>query len=420
MADGRSPIALNWISHFIQSRHEVHVISSYPCSAELAAGASVHEAPVAFSGLSRASRDRDKEPSGINGAGSSALASLRSNAFAKLSLAAQHWLLPFDLQRHVQRVNTLIDRISPDIVHAMRIPFEGILAAKATPARVPLLVSVWGNDFTLWASRNPIIARQTRQVLQRADALHCDCRRDLDLATRTWGFDSSKRALVLPGAGGVQAAIFHQGEPDSSLRRELNIPDDAPVVLNPRGFRGYVRNDVFFKAIPQVLKRHPSAFFVCPWMQGNPIAGKWVQRFAIQESVRLLPSVPREKMAGLFRLASVAVSPSLHDGTPNTLLEAMACGCFPIAGDIESVREWITDGVNGLLCDPTDPDSLARAVVRALGNDQIRSQACKHNLSLIAERAEYDVVMQQAEGFYTDVVQRKAQNVGIRLWTKEP
>lgn len=44
-------------------------------------------------------------------------------------------------------------------------------------------------------------------------------------------------------------------------------------------------------------------------------------------------------MAYLFRLADVTVSLSEDDGTPNTLLEAVACGCFPIAGDIESVRE---------------------------------------------------------------------------------
>jgi glycosyltransferase involved in cell wall biosynthesis len=122
--------------------------------------------------------------------------------------------------------------------------------------------------------------------------------------------------------------------------------------------------------------------------------------------VRLLPSVLREQMADLFRLASVAVSPSLHDGTPNTLLEAMACGCFPVAGDIESVREWITEGVNGLLCDPTKPDTLAYAIIQAIGDIGMRDTAREHNLRLIAERAEYGKVMRQAEEFYFRIVER--------------
>lgn len=408
VVDARSPIARNWIGHFIQPQHQVHVISSYPCSAELMAGAEVYQAHGLFSSYSTGSRAGESERSSANPSRSSGLARLRGNARAKLSLAAQHWLMPFDLNRQVKRVSELIDQVSPDLVHAMRIPFEGILAAKAIPPRLPLLISVWGNDFTLWASRNPIIARRTRQALGRADALHCDCRRDLNLANNSWGFDSKKPARVLPGAGGVQASLFYPGDADPSILREMNIPAGAPVVLNPRGFRGYVRNDVFFKAIPFVLKQQPQAIFVCAGMSGNPIAEGWVNRLDIKSNVRLAPTVPREQMAELFRMASVAVSPSLHDGTPNTLLEAMACGCFPVAGDIESVREWMIDGDNGLLCDPANPESLAGVIVRALDDERLRSQACEQNLRLIAERAEYSKVMRQAEEFYSEIIQRKA------------
>jgi len=371
------------------------------------AGAEVYQAPGAFSRYSAGSRATENESSAASPARSLGLARLRSNALAKLSLATQRWLMPVDLNRQVKRVSEVIDRVSPDLVHAMRIPFEGILAAKATPPRVPLLISVWGNDFTLWASRNRIIGRQTRQALDRANSLHCDCVRDLNLARRSWGFDSEKPACVLPGAGGVQASVFHPGSADPSLLREMNIPDDAPVVFNPRGFRGYVRNDVFFHAIPFVLKHHPKAIFVSAGMRANPIAEAWVSRLDIKDNVRLLPAVPREQMAELFRLARIAVSPSLHDGTPNTLLEAMACGCFPVAGDIESVREWITDGDNGLLCDPTSPESLARAIAGALGDAQMRNNAREQNARLIADRAEYSKVMRQAEEFYSEIIQWK-------------
>jgi glycosyltransferase involved in cell wall biosynthesis len=146
-------------------------------------------------------------------------------------------------------------------------------------------------------------------------------------------------------------------------------------------------------------------------MRGNPRAEKWVRQLNIQESVRLLPLVPRDQMAELFRLAQITVSPSLHDGTPNTLLEAMACGCFPVAGDIESVREWITDGVNGLLCDPTSAESLANAILRALQDKQLRDHALGCNLKLVAERAEFGQVMQQAEIFYQDVIHRASSGL---------
>jgi glycosyltransferase involved in cell wall biosynthesis len=40
----------------------------------------------------------------------------------------------------------------------------------------------------------------------------------------------------------------------------------------------------------------------------------------------------------------------------------MACGCYPVVGDIESLREWITPGVNGSLIDPGDVKALRMAV----------------------------------------------------------
>src|SRR6185503_8120854 len=160
-------------------------------------GATIHEAPVALSSFSRASQAGGKS----NSSRASMLSRLKGSAVTRLSLAAQHFVLPFDLYRQVQKVRRLIEQISPDLIHAMRIPFEGILAAEAAQEGLPLLISVWGNDFTLWAARNPMIARQTRQTLKRADALHCDCRRDLELAIKSWGFSDKKPAAVLPGAG---------------------------------------------------------------------------------------------------------------------------------------------------------------------------------------------------------------------------
>src|SRR5205807_7454558 len=122
--------------------------------------------------------------------------------------------------------------------------------------------------------------------------------------------DSERARLSDPGA--------------EALRNEFNVSVEATVVVNPRGLRAYVRNDVFFRAIPLVLQQQPNTVFLCSGMQGS-IAERWASQAGIGHAVRLLPIVPREKMAELFRLAQVMVSPSLHDGTPNTLLEGMAC-----------------------------------------------------------------------------------------------
>jgi len=120
--------------------------------------------------------------------------------------------------------------------------------------------------------------------------------------------------------------------------------------------------------------------------------------------VRLLPTLPQEQLWELFLRADAFVSPSIHDGTPNSMLEAMACGCVPIAGDIESMREWITPGVNGLLVDSSQPQSLADAILSVLGNTTLRASAAEVNRQIISERAELRKVRNQVVEFYRSIL----------------
>jgi glycosyltransferase involved in cell wall biosynthesis len=307
----------------------------------------------------------------------------------------RQWLGPFSLSFAARRLQAVVDQIRPDLVHAMRIPFEGMLAARAA-LTAPLLISIWGNDFTLHAPATPWMSRLTRQALSAAHAVHADCQRDIRLAYE-WGFPTGLPAIVLPGAGGIQLDVFYPADETEQI-------DEIPQVINPRGIRAYIRNDTFFKAIPLVLDQAPRTQFICIGMAGQPQAEGWLREYRVAGNVHLTGPQTRQQMAELFRRSRVAVSPSTHDGTPNTLLEAMACGAFPIAGDLESLREWITPGINGLLVDPGDPRSLADAILQALVQPDLRQRARQKNLQLVAERAEYGRVMRQAAGFYQHLV----------------
>jgi glycosyltransferase involved in cell wall biosynthesis len=385
VADGRSPIALNWIEYFLVQGHEVHLASTFhsPADPRLASYSFI---PVAFSSV---------KSTGAGGTGSERRRGIWGASAVGLRTAIRQWLGPLTLAGAARRLRPLVDHLQPDLIHAMRIPYEGMLAALAEPD-APLVVSVWGNDFTLHARSTPLMQRYTRLALQRATALHADCRRDVRLA-HEWGFPERRQDMVLPGAGGVQPEIFYP--PEKIVAQ--------PVVIQPRGVRAYVDNQVFFQAIPLVLKRLPAARFICPTMEGKPQAAGWIRDLGITSQVTLLPSQTRPQMADLFRGSRVVVSPTTHDGTPNTLLEALACGCFPVAGDLESLREWITPGVNGLLVDLSRPQDLAQAILSGLEQDDLCRQARQENLRQIAGRATYSQVMATAERIYAGLVGEK-------------
>jgi len=378
VADGRSPTALNWMRYWVERGDEVFLTSTFACKPKLSL-AGLDFVPVAFS---RAKRGAP----GSNGASSRTLG---------LRTVIRQWFGPLTIPRAARQLRAVIERVQPDLIHAMRIPYEGMLAADAYSANIPLVVSVWGNDFTLHGPSTPLMRHYTRWALHAADGLHTDCQRDARLA-KQWEYSVNKPTLVVPGNGGIRADIFY---PPSQ-------PAAEPIVINPRGLRAYVRNDVFFKAIPLVLQKIPQARFICSSLAGDAQALKWIHELKIEQAVELKPSLPHEQMADEFRRAQVIVSPSVHDGTPNSLLEGMACGCFPVAGNLESIREWITPGQNGWLTDAADPRALADSILNALENKDLREKAAGLNTKLIAVRAEYRACMKQAESFYKKVLTR--------------
>ncbi len=388
VADGRSPIARNWIDYFLAAPndYEVHLASTFACTPDPRL-ASYTFIPLAFSQAKAAHPPLSPLPSGERGPGGKGRP-LGGARLVGLRTAIRQWLGPLTLPGAARVLQALARQVQPDLVHAMRIPFEGMLAAQAR-LQTPLLISIWGNDFTLHAPATSWMGALTRRTLQAAAALHADCRRDVRLAA-DWGWQAQKPAIVLPGAGGIQTGLFY---PPSQ-------PVQAPVIVQPRGFRAYVDNRTFFRALRPVIQARPETRVICPNMAGEAQVLSWLAEWQLTPAVSLLPQQTRPQMADLFRAARVVVSPTTHDGTPNTLLEALACGCLPVAGDLESLREWIIPGANGLLVPPGDPARLAQAIQQALDNDALARQAHQMNPQIITERAAYPQVMAAAAGFY--------------------
>jgi len=389
VADGRSPTVLSWLRYWIETGHEVHLISTFPC--DIPAGlVSFHVLPVAFG---RMAGEQVRNTS---------VAQSRPGKVGFLRgflRRLRYYLGPLSLPFYQARFRGLVAGIQPDLVHALRIPFEGMLSA-ATPSGIPLVISTWGNDITLHARGSFLMAHLTRAVLNRADGLITDTQRDIHLGVE-WGYKSGKPIMTVPGSGGIRLNQIGMDTGSEILPEEL---PDGPIIVNPRGQRpGSLRQDLFFQAIPEVLRKIPQAVFVCPSLRGDKESEHLVDGLGIRPNTKLWPRLSQDQLWSLFQKSQIYVSPSVHDGTPNSLLESMAYGCFPVVGDIESMREWVQSGTNGLLVDATDVHSLADAMVQAISQPALRTKAAKYNAALIVERAAYLPNMARVEMFYQTV-----------------
>jgi glycosyltransferase involved in cell wall biosynthesis len=370
VADGRSPTTISWLSYWLSSGDDVHLISTYACN-QIPGLASLNIINVAFS---------EATSPGAYPNGRKLILRLRRPLRVLRSMIG-----PLCLSEPHKKYLKVVESINPDLIHAHRIPFEGLLS-EVTPKQIPLVVSIWGNDITLHAKGSPSMAVATRKVLRRADALFADTHRDIHLG-KEWGLRKEAKILVIPGAGGIPMEKLRPVNFSSNLPEELPA---EPIIVNPRGQRpGSLRQDIFLQAVKYFTQSETRGIFVCPSLLGDEQYKKLILKLGIQDRVFLWPKLTQAQLWYLFTKSSVYASPSIHDGIPNSMLEAMVLGCFPVTGNIESMKEWIINGENGFLVNANNAKEMANAFIQAINNSALRHSAAKINSELIAERANY-------------------------------
>ena len=151
--------------------------------------------------------------------------------------------------------------------------------------------------------------------------------------------------------------------PEADLRARLGL-GDGPVVLSVGQKREHKNQLGLIRAMASV----PGATLVLP---GAPTPFEATLREAASELPVVFPDwLDDNDLEGLYRLASAFVLPSFEEGFGLPVLEAMGRGVPVACSDLSSLPEVAGDAA--LLFDPHDPDSIAAAVQRLLGDDALR------------------------------------------------
>lgn len=102
-----------------------------------------------------------------------------------------------------------------------------------------------------------------------------------------------------------------------------------------------------------------------------------VKRFfpeGVRDRVDVVPFVPAEQMPALYARHDIFVFPSLVEGMPLVLLEAMATAMPVVTTDTCGMADVLEDGYNGLLVKPADSEGFAAAVLRLIESRELRAQ----------------------------------------------
>lgn len=376
---------------FIRQGDDVSVISSIAC--DRVDGAKVYVLPTLIRASDALVKRSDKE---LKNVGLTRLRQkiMRSGWESRLYFA---WSMLKTVNVLPQAIvaRRILRALKPDVVVAFRIQNEGYIAAVA--GFHPMILFTQGSDFTYMAGRRRLHAWLTRFTVRRADALMSDCHRDIRMAG-TYGLEYRTPTQLLPGNGGIDFSVYRLGIPAAKRER---------MVVYVRGLVPYVRLDSLLKSIHN-LQRKPDYADVRYKLIGTPAVIPAMECMARQETidmskVDILPFMSQGELVSLLQEAAILVSPSITDGTPNSMLEAMACGSFPVMSDLESIREWICHGQNGLLFDPAQPQELIHCLETALDDASLRQQAQEKNIEMVRKSADYWRVMPEVRRFIANV-----------------
>lgn len=147
---------------------------------------------------------------------------------------------------------------------------------------------------------------------------------------------------------------------------------------------------VLIDALPQMLKHLPQLRLrlVGGGSQQHSLRDL-VNQNGLSEHVEFVGAVPHYELPRYYAEADALVIPSLSEGLPKVLPEALACGLPVIGTQVGGIPEVVQDGYNGLLVPPNAPNALGDAVVAVLGSEET-SRALRANARASVERFSWE------------------------------
>lgn len=303
-----------------------------------------------------------------------------------------------------QWLATVIQRWQPDIVHTLglfdRQGGELYLEARRHPGVQGIgrwVLQLRGGSDTALRRHDPLCAEALRCALETSDHILLDNVDNVDYVTAL-GFGHKIPSIApVPGGGGIHIPVAGVLSPPSGRER---------LILWPKaGESRWAKALPVLEALREAWPRlQPARVLV---IAAGAETRAWIDMLPVQ--IRSCVDVcskrlPQPEFLALLARARVMLAPSLVDGVPNVLYEAMACGTVPIVSPLATLTPLLHADRNVLFARNLHPSEIGDALDRALNDDALADRIADANLPRVAELADRDVIARRVAGFYRSLV----------------
>lgn len=270
---------------------------------------------------------------------------------------------------------------APDVIHAHHVYMDGYgMTCLSKEWEVPLVMVEHGTILKMvlnWKSmHNKII-----KTLNCADHIMCVSSDLLSIALKN-GISEDKLSLVPIG---VDIEIFRKKD-STNLKNLLGIDLSTNIVLYVGRLVPLKGLKYLINAIPSILRKNPNTLFV--------FAGQGSQRKELEslcsiknilKNVSFLGGINSKKLVDWYSVSDIFVLPSLSEGRPTVIYEAMSCEVPVVASDVGGIPEQVKNGYNGYVVPPKDSKSLADKINYLLLNKDLAKELGKNGRKRIID-----------------------------------
>ena len=286
-----------------------------------------------------------------------------------------------------------LKKIKPDIVHvqSVGIGIPAFLSKKILEK--PYIVWGRGSDIYLPDKFTKSISKL---VLKNADAVIALTG---DMKKKMQKF-CDKDISVIPN--GIDLERFSNLSKED-IRKKLKIKEDEKVIIFVGTLRPVKGVKYLIKAMKIISPKNANTRLMLVGdgdERGN--LEKLVKGLSLEEYVKFVGKVPNEKVPEYMAASDVFVLPSLSEGFPVTVLEAMASGVPIIATNVGGLPEIIKDGENGFLVEPKNPEKIAEKVLLILEDDGLRERISRNNKEKVKGYS-WESVIERLEKVYLKI-----------------
>ncbi|MEA2036312.1 MAG: glycosyltransferase family 4 protein [Nanoarchaeota archaeon] len=268
-----------------------------------------------------------------------------------------------------------------DIIHAQWI-LSGLIGVFIKKIyKKPLILSTRGVAVQM-ASKNKLMKPILRFVLRNCDYITPNNLHHISEIAKL-GISTNKISTI---PNGIDLKLYKPRD-KLKLRKELGINKNTKIIL----FIGWLIErkgvDYLIKALPKIVEKNKNAIL---YLIGTGSLKKSIEETAkklkIDKNLKILQHMPPEKTALWIAAADLFVLPSLSEGRPNVIYEAMLSETPVVATNIGGTNELIEDGKTGILVVPKDSGAISKKVTKLLQDKKMSANIAKkarsHLLSL--------------------------------------